>query len=300
MTRTMTIFAATALLLAACRTGDPVPGTDPMPSSPTTTTPATTDAAAPTGAYVDVGGYELFIACRGSGSPTVVFEAGLGGDNSSFFTVDAEVSTTTTTCGYDRAGIGSSDERPASDSPATAGEAADELDRLLAGAGIEGSIVLVGHSFGGMVEQLYADRHPERVAGLVFVDTAMAGQLTPADRNWEEAPGVLIDMRRTKRELEGVGSYGATPMVVLTQAFVGEADVPASFQRLWPRLHDQLAANSNDSVHLIAVGSGHFIQEDEPDLVIAAIEEVLASVRDGQPLAPCDGRFADAGGKCVV
>jgi pimeloyl-ACP methyl ester carboxylesterase len=294
--RSAAITLAAALLGACSQDAGPA---EPAGSSPAATTSATTDAAAPTSAYVDVGGYELFIGCRGSGSPTVVFEAGLGGDNSSFSTVDTSVSDATTTCGYDRAGIGASDDRP-SGAPATAGELADELDRLLSGAGIDGPIVLVGHSFGGMVEQLYADRHPERVAGLVFVDTSMAGQLTPADKTWEEAPGVLIDMRRTKRELEGVGSYGATPTIVLTQSFVGEPDVPASFQRRWPLLHDELAARSSNSVHVIAVRSGHFIQEDEPDLVVAAIEEVLAAVRDGQPLAPCDGRFAAVGGACAA
>jgi pimeloyl-ACP methyl ester carboxylesterase len=35
-----------------------------------------------------------------------------------------------------------------------------------------GRLVLVGHSFGGRISTLYAARHPERMAGLVIVDSA--------------------------------------------------------------------------------------------------------------------------------
>ena len=56
-------------------------------------------------------------------------------------------------------------------SPVTLGDLADELALVLEGAGIEEPIVLASHSLGGGVAQFYADRYPERVAGLVFVDS---------------------------------------------------------------------------------------------------------------------------------
>ena len=40
-------------------------------------------------------------------------------------------------------------------------------------------------------------------------------------------------------------------------------------------------------------------QEDEPDLVIAAIEEVLAAARTAAA-TPCDDRFTDVGGERAV
>ena len=282
-----------AVLMAAC-------SGDATPTTAATSPPTATDEAGPTTAFVDVGGYELFIACRGFGSPTVVYEAGASGDNGWFSTVDAEVYSTTKTCGYDRAGIGLSDDRPASAEPVSAGDAADELDRLLVGAGIDGPLVLVGHSFGGMVEQLFADRHPSEVAGLVFDDSSMAGQLVGPDNVvWEDGPGNPIDMRASKKELLAAGSFGDTPMVVLTQNFADTNEIPPRWQRKWRVLHADLAARSTNAIHVIAVDSGHMIQEEEPDLVIAAIEEVLAAVRTGQPLEPCDDRFADVGGECA-
>jgi pimeloyl-ACP methyl ester carboxylesterase len=284
---------ATALLASCGQEADPAAS-----SAPPSATSATAADAGPSQAYVNVGGYELFIACRGSGSPTVVFEAGLGGDSSAFSSIDDDVAVTTKTCGYDRAGVGMSDHR-SSDSPASAGDLADELDQLLTGAGIDGPIVLVGHSLGGAVEQLFADRYPDRVTGLVFVDPVIAGTATAFGRMWEDGTSTL-DMRRSKEELEAIGSFGSIPTIVLTQAFKGPDDsvAPPDFRRLWTREHAKLAARSSDAIHLIAFDSGHMIQDDAPDLVLAAIEEVLAAVRDGQPLTPCDDRFADAGGKC--
>ncbi len=284
----------TAVLMAAC-------SEDAVSTTPPTSPPKATDVTEPMTAFVDVGGYELFIACRGTGSPTVIYEAGASGDNGWFSTVDAEVYSTTKTCGYDRAGIGLSDARPVSLSPVSAGDVADELDRLLAGAAIDGPLVLVGHSFGGMVEQLFADRHPDQVVGLVFDDSSMAGQLVGPDNVvWEDGPGNRIDMRASKKELLAAGSYGDTPMVVLTQNFTDTNEIPPRWQRKWRVLHAELAARSIDSIHVIAVDSGHMIQEDEPDLVIAAIEEVLAAARTGRPLTPCDDRFTHVGGECAV
>ena len=41
------------------------------------------------------------------------------------------------------------------------------------------------------------------------------------------------------------------------------------------------------------------IQTRSPDLVTAAITEVVEAVRSGDALAPCDGRFDDLGGACA-
>src|SRR5690348_11027139 len=59
----------------------------------------------PPGQMVDVGGYRLHINCTGSGSPTVVVEAGLGDWSSSWGDVQRDVAETTRICTYDRAGL---------------------------------------------------------------------------------------------------------------------------------------------------------------------------------------------------
>jgi len=140
--------------------------------------------------------------------------------------------------------------------------------------------------------QLYADRYPDRVAGLVFVDPSMPSTFTMFGNMWDDGSSV-VDMRRSEKELAQIGSYGSIPTIVLTQAFVGDTEAQASFKREWPRLHADLASRSTNSVHLIAVDAGHMIQDDSPDLVAAAIDEVLTAVRTRKPLKDDTHRFGE-------
>jgi pimeloyl-ACP methyl ester carboxylesterase len=119
------------------------------------------------GELVDVGGHRLFIACSGTGSPTVVLEGGLGGGSASFARILPNVASTTRVCAYDRAGRGSSE--PASgtqDGPAIA----RDLHALLAASGNPGPYILAGHSAGGVYVRFFAAAFPDEVAGMVLLD----------------------------------------------------------------------------------------------------------------------------------
>jgi len=113
------------------------------------------------------------IVCLGHGSPTVVFEYGLGGNLLNWKKIVEPVSELSTACFFDRAGYGDSD---APSRPMTAQNVTDDLYWLLDKAGVPKPIVLVGHSLGGLYATLYADRFPSQVAGLVLIDPAFAGQ----------------------------------------------------------------------------------------------------------------------------
>lgn len=121
----------------------------------------------PPGEMVDVGGYRLHMNCVGQGGPTVVLDAGSGGMSAQWVRVQQEVSGTTRVCAYDRAGMGWSEMGP---DPRDASQITGELHTLLGKAGIEEPYVLVGHSFGGMYMQTYAQRYPDEVAGVALVD----------------------------------------------------------------------------------------------------------------------------------
>src|SRR5271170_4858881 len=59
---------------------------------------------------VDIGGgRKMNIYCIGHGSPTVVFDAGLGDQIRAWATVEPEIARRTRACAYDRAGLGFSD-----------------------------------------------------------------------------------------------------------------------------------------------------------------------------------------------
>jgi pimeloyl-ACP methyl ester carboxylesterase len=116
---------------------------------------------------IDVGGRRMNIVCVGSGSPTVILDAGLGGGAAAWARVQTRAARQTRVCAYDRAGMGFSDPAAA---PRDAAAIVRDLRALLRGAKVVPPYVLVGHSSGGIFVRLYADRYPNEVVGLVLVD----------------------------------------------------------------------------------------------------------------------------------
>ncbi|MGH8397012.1 MAG: alpha/beta hydrolase [Gammaproteobacteria bacterium] len=131
-------------------------------------------------------GRRLNTYCTGSGSPTVVFDSGLGDDTGAWALVQPVIAAHTRACSYDRAGLGFSDPEQR---PGTSSNIVDDLHRLLSAASIKPPYILVGHSYGGMNVRLYADLHPDEVAGMVLVD--------PTEEDWVESAWKLDPQQRT-------------------------------------------------------------------------------------------------------
>jgi pimeloyl-ACP methyl ester carboxylesterase len=172
----------------------------------------------PPGQLVDVGGFRLHIQCVGSGSPTVVLDAGLGGSSLDWSLIQPELGRTTRVCAYDRAGMGWSDPGP---QPRTPHQIADELHALLTNAGIAGPYVLVGHSLAGKNVRLFAQQHPEQVAGMVLVDARseyMDANTSPDEvQAFQQALGAQAFLYRVARSvglarLVDAGLWGAPAM----------------------------------------------------------------------------------------
>jgi pimeloyl-ACP methyl ester carboxylesterase len=121
----------------------------------------------PPGQMYMVDGHRMRIDCTGSGSPTIVLDAGLGNDGLIWGGVQPVLAKTTRVCSYDRAGFGWSEKLLP---PRDADHIATELHGLLTAAGIKGPVVLMGHSIAGMYVRDYATRYPADVVGLIFVD----------------------------------------------------------------------------------------------------------------------------------
>ncbi|MBP1467375.1 alpha/beta hydrolase [Candidatus Chloroploca sp. M-50] len=124
----------------------------------------------PAGELIDVGGYHLHLLCLGTGTPTVVLEAGGGDSLEMWARVQPTLAKTTRVCSYDRAGLGWSERGLF---PRTLAAMTHELHTLLHTAQVPAPYVLVGHSFGGYIAQSYTHMYPDQVAGLVLVDSAM-------------------------------------------------------------------------------------------------------------------------------
>lgn len=111
--------------------------------------------------------------CIGTGSPVVLLEAGLGGGVPSWSKAQGQIAAFTRVCSYDRSGYRFSDPSPRS---STALNVANDLERLIVAANLETPVVLVGHSLGGLFVTVFADKHPEQVAGMVLIDPSAPGK----------------------------------------------------------------------------------------------------------------------------
>lgn len=127
----------------------------------------------PPGQLISVGTHKLHVISHGDEGPTVVFDHGAGGSALTWSLVYPEIAKMAKVLVYDRAGYGWSEPGPL---PRTNEKCVDDLYELL--KNIDGPIILVGHSYGGINIRLFADRYPEKAAGMVLVDATHEDELT--------------------------------------------------------------------------------------------------------------------------
>src|SRR6266704_71127 len=265
-------------------------------------------------------GRKMYLECRGSGSPTVILESGYRNDAEIWSaqpepgasTVSPQVARFTRTCAYDRPGtfldanhLSRSTPVPM---PRTARDLVSDLHALLRAGHIPGPCVIAAHSFGGIFARLYASTYPDDVVGMVLVDALsekVKSGLTP--EQWKlyvnfgftkPTPGLekykdieTLEVNASLDQIEkavAAQPLRAIPLFVLTQGQPFDlspwqplpADFPAALNRAWHTGQDALAALAPNAKHTVATKSSHYIQIQEPQLVIDAIKQVVEAVRN--------------------
>ena len=182
-----------------------------------------------------------------------------------------------------------------------------DLHALLQAAAIPTPYVLVGHSTGGLIIRLYASTYPKEVAGLVLVDAISEGlQTAMTPEHWAVYDRLLLvdppkelahykdletidfdasfdQMRRAAKRTP----LASIPLIVISKSRPFEvppdlpAWLPATLERAWTAGQQQLAQLLLDTPHLIATNSSHYVQIEQPQLVIKAICDVVDAVRSG-------------------
>jgi len=179
-----------SVVIAACGGGAPAS------AAPTPSASASTEFVAD----VDVGGRTMHLVCVGPtepGEPTILLEAGGGGDYLTWAEILHLMQSTHRLCAYDRAGLGQSE--PPAEASRTAADQVADLRALLDAAGVSGPFVIGAHSYGATVAILFTQAYPDEVVGLLFVDpespraSARFRDALPAPAGGE--PAIVTDFR---------------------------------------------------------------------------------------------------------
>ncbi len=205
--------------------------------------------------------------------------------------------------------------------PRTTQERVNDLHALLGAAAIPGPYVLVGHSAGGLVERLYASEYPDEVVGMVLLDSthedvwlrfreALAPDqwtefeaLTvtnqelidayPDAERWYTAP--LADDATTGqvRQARKDAPLRPMPLFVLAHGIPFDAPLPGwpseKMEAIMSALQQDLATLVPNARLEVATESGHNIHQDQPQLVIDAIQQVVTAVHDPRAWAASPG-----------
>jgi pimeloyl-ACP methyl ester carboxylesterase len=229
----------------------------------------------------------LYVRCTGKGSPTVVMEAGDQDTSDSYLFAGADVSRVTRACVYDRANLGQSDPAPG---PRGLKELVDDLERLLDAARIGPPYVLVGTSGGGYISAGYATRHPDRVAGMAFIEVPAPFRNPPAQVVRDTDPSNPDNVEKRdylqveKDAWAARKRIGDIPVTVVSNEYSeGEiAGAPTASERRGMRrnVKDQKGwLVLSPQAKQVVVHTGHTVEEEDPELVIDVILDVVHAAR---------------------
>lgn len=232
------------------------------------------------------------LVVAGTGSPTVVFESGIGQGKRNWAPVFNRIAELTRTVAYDRAGYGQSET---SDQPRDGLQIVLELREMLRTEGLEPPYVLVGHSLGGTMVKLFAKTWPDEVAGVVLVDArheefTQRCRQVGVHRLLYEPPEAFLNMLPpvpraevlaaplTLKQARRAGSFPDVPLIVLTQSNA-TSRWPESLGKVWLASQRRMASMSALGRIKVVGDAGHNLHMDRPDVVVRAVTGVVRAAR---------------------
>jgi pimeloyl-ACP methyl ester carboxylesterase len=281
------VLGVTGLLCAACGGKEG--------QSRATSAPSHVRSAGPF--TVKIGDRSLSGRCQGrpvSGRPTLVLEAGQGNGATELDSVAAALSKLGLVCSYDRAGLAGSD--PAAGQPRLLSDLLADLHAFLDSGHIPKPYLLVGHSLGGSMVLLYAQLHPNDVAGVVAMNPGPTyhdwlRRLRPIVTHEElleneikplsgDVPGEPVDTRASDALLTRPFPQHIPYAIMYAEDCGGGADVYCNkvVEQL-EAAHRALAALSQEGRFVPVDRAGHEIFATDLDRVMSVVRDVMARSR---------------------
>jgi len=230
---------------------------------------------------------QLHSVIKGTGEKSVIFESGLGDGYNSWDPIIDDVADFAQTVSYNRAGYAPSPEMATN---RTLDNIVEELRDHLADKGVKTPHILVGHSYGGLIMYYFARKYPAEVEGLVLIDSTphqfynrmiAAGipdsLFYPSEDDLNSMHPVMKSefesIRNADQLVNSKDPMTDIPLVVLTSSKANQG-YPQEFTDLWVTLHDEIAAESQQGMHVVSDEVGHYIHHEASDEVIELLREL--------------------------
>jgi len=239
--------------------------------------------------FVDIGTHKLRVVLSDINSEyTIVLESGGGQYSEAYQEVQDTLAklTGTRVMSYDRSGFGQSELGP------DIFDATDEVDALkkcLEVQGFKDKFILVGHSYGGLLIQLFTLRYPDLVSGLVLIDpmnvefvdkfgyenlNAVTPYFENPTENYEKAGNRMVDsFADTLKVMRDKELPNQVPVLLITAG-----NAPFS-EEMWRESHERMVVNSENHTLRIAEGNNHDILFENPELVLNTIKELINRIK---------------------
>jgi len=254
-------------------------------------------AAAIADELIDVGGTHLHFRVAPGCGVTILLEAGGGLDSSQWTSLQQQLSDATgaAVVSYDRAGFG------ASDLPPGAYSLEDQVSWLRHGLQklhTPKDIVLVSHSYGAFLSQLYAKEEPRATKAIVLIDPntvtfidSIGGPQNipiaiPADMPRKQA---LATARMRDSMFESAEAVRKAPLpttIPVTVIAAGKRWLPTDeWNDKFDAARKAIVSGAPNRHLVVADDSGHMITQERPDVVLSTVKSAFEGVQHETP--PC-------------
>lgn len=225
----------------------------------------------------------------------VVFESGHGNDHTSWYSTgkSSEILSISNFLNsdvllYDRAGYGKSGFNT---EPRDINKLRTELEKVIDQFANNRKVILVGHSLGGLIIRDYAIKNPSKVGGLLFVDAThekynhfSQEQINSFYTTYKTTYGAnsgialeTLELIENLKYMSGLPNLPDVPVIAIT-SMKTDAEHNTADRQLWYESTEYLKSGVTDFTHISTIKSGHFIQLDEPDLVLENIKLLLSKL----------------------
>ena len=238
--------------------------------------------------FVDVDTHKLNVVLSDIKSEyTIILESGGGMDSEVYQGIQDSLAilTRTRVMSYDRSGFGKSELGPDN---FNAIDEVNTLKKCLESQGFNNKYILVGHSYGGYLIQLFTALYPELVSGLVLVDpmnikfidrfgldnlNAITPYFETPKNNRERAGNRMVDHFPESFDiLRDKALPNHIPVILLTAG-----NFPIE-KELWHKCHSEMVMNSKNHQQIILDGIGHDIMTENPKLVQNTLIDLIKSI----------------------